>query len=356
MDLWHYPQKVNENTGVMELWDFPNGQPLYQTSLEQEVDLISKDIYSITQELSDVYQTNDVQRALIHLATSTNPDTALAYNIIKQLIETHFDKDFLYKDASGAGEEEEEEQEEVVQHKVTNLYNGNQIEVVDELECSSDEEDEYNSEEVITTNMPFYSSPSQPEVIIPAAAPLLSRHFQPQALTNSQDPEFASEKSSPCSLDSEQYMDRFDEYMLQDDFSCKPRVHSRNNSGAEKYNNPSSKRKATRRRFYEEAGNQTKQCKPQPTHIKKLARVKNNPNARRFRNKKSYLTRREQWALVPVGSPTNHSSNSNGERTPKGSISLDSSSVGCLRRSKPEVDMNRNVPTFMFGGPIQSKQ
>jgi len=346
MDLWHYPQKVNEKPGVMELWNFPNGQPLYQTSLEQEVDLITKDIHSITQDLSDTYQPQDVQRALSCLSNSTNPDVALAYNIIKQLIEVHYN--------SHAEEDEEMTESPTI--------NDHQIEVEEDFDY--DEEEPQHTEEVITTSMPFFSSPTRPEIFIPAAAPIASRRQQQPKnnVTNSQDSEFSTsqdEKSSPGSLDSnEHYMDRFDEYMFQDDFSVQPRGnHSRNNSGAEKYIPSGSRsRRSSKKRFHEESVLQAKQGRhePQPTHIKKLARVKNNPNMRRFRNKKSYLTRREQWALTPlVGSPTNQSALSSGEKTPKGSISLDSTSVG---RMKPEVDMNRNIPAFMFDGSPASRQ
>lgn len=91
MDLWHYPTKANNKPGIMELWDFPNGQPMtnQHNSLNEETRLITRDIVAITQSLEDAYPTNDIRQTLNALATSDNRNSQLAYNIIKQLVESH---------------------------------------------------------------------------------------------------------------------------------------------------------------------------------------------------------------------------------------------------------------------------
>jgi len=336
MDLWHYPTKVNNRPGVMELWDFPNGQPMTteKNNLNEETRLITRDIVAITQNLEDAYPSQDIKQTLNALATSDNRSMQLAYNIIKQLVESHQNLEYELNRAVKR-----------VEHQQILLQ-----QVQPEFTTAYDSEYDYNEEEEedVVTNIPFFSSPAPPVPIYTTSptTPLVPEDISEQIFeANDEDQGYII---SPRSYDDEQdddVMNRYDNLMFEDDFAFKPRL-TRNNSGNNALTNKqkNSNRRLSKKKYTEELREKHLQQKHEALSMKKLARVRSNPNVRRFRSKKSYLTRREQWSLVaPVGSPKSSSIDSV-KSIHKSSISLDSSRLGI---SKPILDMNRNVPAVI---------
>ncbi len=320
----------------MELWDFPNGnKPLehLENTLAEETRLITRDIVAITRNLDDAYDGNDIRQTLNYLATADNGNLQFAYNIMKQLVESHLHLEYQLNKAN----RKIEHQQQVIQEIQPELASYEESDYESEYESEVEEEDN-----VITTNIPFFANPP---------APAQERvQVVPTTPDSSFEPEI-NEQSSDGEQD--EIMDKYQNLMFEDDFAFKPRLIRNNSQGTSNgmhnadaqspVGTPRNKHKYQKRlrRKYEET---VKEAPTQQHMMKKLARVKSNPNARRFRQKKSYLTRREQWNMeFPSGSPKLNDGLASGSNpTHKSSISLDSTALGLSMR--PILDMNRNVP------------
>lgn len=337
MDLWHYPTKTNKKPGVMELWDFPNGKPMEQNTIAEETRLITRDIVAITKNLDDAYDGNDIRQTLNYLATADNGNLQFAYNILKQLVESHLLLEYQLNKAT----KKIEHQQQIIQQVQPELT------YESEYESEYSEVEEEEEEDVITTNIPFFVNPPAPVAVANSYSPSTSLSSD-----MSEDMQEANGSVELVSSESEQdeVMSRYQNLMFEDDFAFKPRLTRNNSQGANSMHAGEQSTAALKnrhkhqkrlRRKYEESVKEV----PSPQHMKKLARVKSNPNARRFRQKKSYLTRREQWNMeFSNGSPKNSevARGSSSSSSHKASISLDSTSLGLSTR--PILDMNRNIP------------